>query len=77
MNKTILLTGGLGFIGSHIVIDLLNKRYKTIIVDNLSNSDLETLDKIKKIVGDELFSLITFYNIDISKNVEKLEKVFT
>ena len=77
MNKTILLTGGLGFIGSHIVIDLLNKRYKTIIVDNLSNSDLETLDKIKKIVGDEVFSLITFYNIDISKNVEKLEKVFT
>jgi UDP-glucose 4-epimerase len=76
MNRTILLTGGAGFIGSHIVIDLLTKNYKTIIVDNLSNSDMTVLEKIKSIVGDQLFSLITFYNIDISRDSNKLEDVF-
>jgi UDP-glucose 4-epimerase len=76
MNKNILLTGGLGFIGSHIVIELLSKKYKTIIADNLSNSDISTLEKIKAIVGDEAFRLITFYNIDISQNIAGLEKIF-
>ncbi len=34
----ILVTGGLGFIGSHTVLELLDKQYKIIIIDNLSNS---------------------------------------
>jgi UDP-glucose 4-epimerase len=76
MNKTILLTGGLGFIGSHIVIDLLSKQYRPIIIDNLSNSSTACLDKIKSIVGEELYKLIIFYNIDISQNIEGLEEVF-
>ena len=77
MNKTILLTGGLGFIGSHIVIELLQKKYKTIILDNLSNSNVDTLEKIKKIVGNELYALISFQQIDISKDIEQLDDIFS
>jgi UDP-glucose 4-epimerase len=76
MNRTILLTGGAGYIGSHIVIDLLTKNFKTVIVDNLTNSNIAVLDRIKSIVGPELFSLITFYDIDISRDPSRLEEVF-
>jgi UDP-glucose 4-epimerase len=46
---TILITGGLGYIGSHIAIELLNSNYEynVIIIDNLSNSSIEKLDIIK------------------------------
>jgi UDP-glucose 4-epimerase len=49
--KKILLTGGLGYIGSHICVELINKRYEVIIIDNLSNSSKNSLDGIKKITG--------------------------
>lgn len=49
--KNILITGGLGYIGSHTVITLLSNNFKPIIIDNLSNSRLDVLDKIKKISG--------------------------
>ncbi len=77
MNKTILLTGGLGYIGSHIVIDLLNKRYKTIIIDNLSNSNVSNLEKIKSIVGEEQYALISFHNLDISVPSPELDELFS
>ena len=47
----ILLTGGLGYIGSHTAVELLSRGKDIIIVDNLSNSKIETVDKIKKITG--------------------------
>ncbi|MEL4306739.1 UDP-glucose 4-epimerase GalE [Joostella sp. CR20] len=47
----ILVTGGLGYIGSHTVVELQNKGYEVIIVDNLSNSSIEVLDNIEKITG--------------------------
>ena len=46
---TILVTGGLGFIGSHTVVELQQAGYEVIIVDNLSNSSIEVLDRISKI----------------------------
>ena len=46
--KTALITGGLGFIGSHICIQLLEKGYNIVIIDNLSNSSIEKLDVIRK-----------------------------
>ena len=46
--KTILLTGGLGYIGSHIAVYLLNSDYKVIIADNLCNSSMEKLEIIKE-----------------------------
>ena len=50
MNATVLLTGGLGFIGSHTTIELLNCGYRVIIIDNLSNAKQNVLDKLNKIV---------------------------
>jgi len=49
--KKILVTGGLGYVGSHTVIELLNQDHKIIILDNLSNSSLDALEKIKKITN--------------------------
>lgn len=49
MNKKILVTGGLGFIGSHTVVALQEKGFEVVIIDNLSNSSLEVLGGITKI----------------------------
>lgn len=47
----ILVTGGLGFIGSHTVVELQNKGFEVVIIDNLSNSSIEVLNGIEKITG--------------------------
>lgn len=57
----ILVTGGAGYIGSHTCIELLNNGYKVIVVDNLCNSNIEALNRVKKITGKEL----VFYQHDI------------
>lgn len=63
MIKTCLVTGGLGYIGSHICLELLKSKYNLIIIDNLSNSKIEKLDKIKKF---NIFNnLIYFYNFNL------------
>ena len=49
--STILVTGGTGYIGSHTVVELLNKEMEVVIIDNLSNSNLEVLDGISEISG--------------------------
>lgn len=67
----ILVTGGTGYIGSHTVVELLNKGEKIIIVDNFSNSSPEVLDKIKQITNKDF----KFYEVDLL-NEESLEKVF-
>lgn len=52
--KKVLVTGGLGFIGSHTCAELLSQGYKVIVVDNLSNSELEVKDRIEKITGKKI-----------------------
>jgi UDP-glucose 4-epimerase len=47
----IVVTGGLGFIGSHTVVELQNENYEVVVVDNLSNSSLDVLDGIEEITG--------------------------
>jgi len=47
----VLVTGGTGYIGSHTAVELQEKGYEVIIVDNLSNSSIEVLDNIEKITG--------------------------
>ena len=49
--NTILVTGGLGYIGSHTVVELQNAGFDVVIIDNLSNTSIEVLDKITSITG--------------------------
>ncbi|MBY0379765.1 MAG: UDP-glucose 4-epimerase GalE, partial [Burkholderiales bacterium] len=72
MNVNVLVTGGLGYIGSHTVVELINNSYNVIIVDNLSNSDKKVLSRIEKITG----KLPIFYPIDINDR-EALSLVFS
>lgn len=51
MNKKVLVTGGAGYIGSHTVVELQEKNYDVVIVDNLSNSSIDSLDGIQAITG--------------------------
>ena len=68
----VLVTGGLGFIGSHTVVELLNEGYEVVVIDNLSNASIDVIDKIKKITGKD----IIFYEEDVC-DIEALEKIFT
>lgn len=67
----ILFTGGLGYIGSHTAVEVLNQGFDVVIIDDLSNSKIEVVDKIKKITGKD----IKFYKADVCDKAE-LEKVF-
>jgi len=67
----ILITGGLGYIGSHICVELLNNNYNIIIVDNLSNSNIDVYNKIK-LLTDKNPKL---YIIDLL-DFDELKKVF-
>ena len=51
MKQTILVTGGTGFIGSHTTVELQEAGYEVVIIDNLSNSNINVLDGIEKITG--------------------------
>ena len=48
--KTILVTGGAGFIGSHTCVELLQAGYRVVVVDDLSNSSEKALDRVRAIV---------------------------
>lgn len=67
----ILVTGGLGFIGSHTVVELQNEGYEVVIIDNLSNSSLNVLDGILSITGKKPL----FEKLDL-KNKEDVESFF-
>ena len=51
MSKTILVTGGAGYIGSHTCVELISAGYNVVVVDNLSNSSHEALHRVEKITG--------------------------
>ena len=59
--KEVLVTGGVGYIGSHTVLELLRADYRVVIVDNLCNSNLECLKRVQELAGKEA----TFYEADI------------
>ena len=67
----ILVTGGLGFIGSHIALSLLARGHEIVIVDNLANSTLQTLERLEYISG----MYIPFAKLDV-RNTPALNKVF-
>jgi UDP-glucose 4-epimerase len=59
--KKILVTGGLGFIGSHTVVELQNEGFEVVIIDDLSNTTLSVLDSITEITGTKP----EFYQLDL------------
>ena len=67
----ILITGGAGYIGSHTCVELLNKGYEIVVVDNFSNSKPESLKRVQEITGKNF----KIYPIDLIDQ-ENLEKVF-
>jgi UDP-glucose 4-epimerase len=68
----ILITGGAGYIGSHTCVELLNAGYEIIVLDNLSNSKVDSLDRIREITSKDF----KFYQIDLL-NKGELETIFS
>ncbi|MBY0061799.1 MULTISPECIES: UDP-glucose 4-epimerase GalE [Priestia] len=68
----VLVTGGAGYIGSHTCVELLNEGHEIIVVDNFSNSKLESLKRVSEITG----KVFKIYNVDLL-NQKKLEEVFS
>lgn len=67
----ILVTGGAGYIGSHTVVELQESGYDVVVVDNLSNSSEESLNRVEKITGKK----VPFYKADILDR-EAMNKIF-
>ena len=63
--QKIVVTGGLGFIGSHTVVELQQADYEVVVIDDVSNSNIGVLDRIGQIIG----SKPVFYQINrLDKN---------
>ena len=69
--NTIIVTGGLGYIGSHTVVELLTEGYEVVVIDNLSNSSEDVIDGIRAITKKSFH----FLNVDI-RDYDELEKAF-
>ena len=68
---SVLVTGGAGFIGSHAVVELLNAKEDVVIIDNLVNSKIDSIDRIEKITGKR----VKFYKEDLV-NRDAVNKIF-
>ena len=68
----ILVTGGAGYIGSHTCVELLNNNHSVIIADNLCNSKIETIEKIKQITNKD----VIFYPVDVTDE-QAVESIFS
>lgn len=71
MSKKVLVTGGVGYIGSHTVVELLGRGYEVVVVDDLSNSKESVVARVKEISGKDF----DFYKLNILDK-DSLEKVF-
>ena len=71
-NSKILVTGGTGYIGSHTTISLIEQGYEVILIDNLSNSDIQVIDRIQAITGVRP----DFHKIDL-KDYQRLDTFFS
>ena len=72
MSKTILVTGGAGYIGSHTCVELLQEDYEVVVIDNLCNSSKEALKRVEEITGKSL----TYIEGDV-RNRELLDTIFS
>jgi len=71
MDKTVLVSGGAGFIGSHVTVELLAAGYNVVVADNFSNCDRTCFEGVKKITGREDLPLevVDFCNADEAKAI--------
>lgn len=60
VEQNILVTGGAGFIGTHTVVQLLKEGFKVSIIDNLDNSVIEAVDRVRELVGPDLSKKLEF-----------------
>lgn len=68
---TVLVTGGAGYIGSHAAVELLENGYNIVVVDNLSNSKLEAINRVKELTGKDF----PFYQFDLL-DFDSMEQLF-
>nr|GME00506.1 UDP-glucose 4-epimerase GEPI48-like [Ipomoea batatas] len=74
MSKSILVTGGAGYIGSHTVLQLLLGGYKAVVVDNLDNSSAVAIKRVKELAGEYARNLV-FHRMDL-RDRPALEEIF-
>ena len=68
----VLVTGGAGYIGSHTCVELIEAGHEPVVIDNLRNSNSESLNRVKMITGRE----VPFYEGDV-RNEELLDTIFS
>jgi UDP-glucose 4-epimerase len=73
MAKTVLVSGGAGFIGSHVTVELISAGYDVVVADNMSNCDMTCFEGVKKITGREDLPLVKMDFCD----AEAVEELFT
>jgi UDP-glucose 4-epimerase len=76
-DEYILVTGGTGFIGSHVVVKLLNLNYNVIIIDNFSNSNEEILDRIHKLTDNKKNVILIEGDIRYENDLEDIFNKYT
>ena len=73
MKKKVLVSGGAGYIGSHVTVELIEAGYEVVVADNMSNCDMTCFEGVKKITGRED---IPFYQIDCC-DYASVDRLFT
>lgn len=68
----VLVTGGAGYIGSHTILELLEQDHEVVVVDNLSNSSVESIKRVEKLTGKK----VLLYTFDL-RDKAQITKVFT
>ena len=71
MNRQIIVTGGLGYIGSHTIVELKDYFDVFIVIDDLSNSNLSVICQLEKLTGKKIIHFSSTVNDD-----EKLKNIF-
>lgn len=75
MSNSVIVTGGLGYIGSHTVVELKQAGFKVVVIDNLSNSKMVTLERIERLAGKVHFEHMDLRNYHSVRNVLERNRI--